>query len=155
MQDRLARLVKKALDAFARRTPTEMAHLTASRYQLAQPTITDYYSPMQAFDSRPPPLRIDEFGVIRLGTTRVSLESVVAAFDRGATAEEIVESFPVLDLATVYAVLAYVLTERVNVDEYLSQRQENVDKLRAEAEQRFPAQGMRARLLARREGTTH
>ena len=98
----------------------------------------------------PPRLREDEHGVIRVGHTRVSLESVVASFDRGASAEEIVESFPSLDLATVYGTLAYVLTERSAVDEYLSRRKEELEELRAEAERRFPAAELRARLLSRR-----
>jgi uncharacterized protein (DUF433 family) len=103
-----------------------------------------------AFDSRPPPLSQDENGVLRVGGTRVSLESVVLAFDRGASAEEIVDSFSTLDLASVYATLAYVLTHRRFVDEYLAHRQAQVEAEREEAERRFPAEGLRARLLARR-----
>lgn len=108
---------------------------------------------MHAFASRPPPLQTDAHGVVRVGHTRVSLESVVVAFDRGASAEEIVESFPSLDLATVYATLAYVLTERASVDAYLESRRELVDELRSEAEKKFPAVGLRARLLSRRQGS--
>ncbi len=100
--------------------------------------------------AQPPPLLEDEHGVIGVGGTRVSLESVVIAFDRGASAEEIVESLPTLGLATVYSSLAFVLNSRSIVDEYLLRRRAQVDELRAEAERRFPAQGLRARLLARR-----
>lgn len=107
---------------------------------------------MQAFEPAPPPLREDEYGVLRVGGTRVSLESVVTAFDRGASAEEIVESFPTLDLATVYATLAFILTYRDRVDDYLSQRADDVTRLREEVERRFPVTGLRARLLARRQG---
>jgi Fe2+ or Zn2+ uptake regulation protein len=82
----------------------------------------------------------------------VSLESLVVAFDRGASAEEILESFPTLDLATVYAALAFVLSNRSFVDEYLALRKARVDEIRAEVERRFPAEGLRARLLARRRG---
>lgn len=106
---------------------------------------------MHAFASRPPPLRTDAHGVVRVGGTRVSLESVVVAFDRGASAEEIVESFPSLDLATVYATLAYVLNERASVNAYLESQRERVDELRADAERRFPSVGLRARLLSRRQ----
>lgn len=105
---------------------------------------------MQAFAPQPPPLLEDEHGVIRVGGTRVSLESVVIAFDRGASAEEIVESFPTLGLAAVYSTLAFVLNSRSIVDEYLLRRKAQVDELRAETERRFPAQGLRARLLSRR-----
>ena len=88
--------------------------------------------------------------MIRVGNTRVSLESVVTAFDRGASAEEILDCFPTLDLATVYATLAYVLSDRRRVDEYLDERETTIAELREEAEKRFPPKGLRARLLARR-----
>ena len=39
--------------------------------------------------SRPVPLSLDGDGVARIGGTRVTLETVVDAFNRGATAEEI------------------------------------------------------------------
>lgn len=48
----------------------------------------------------PPPLRTDADGVVRIGGTRVPLETVVSAFDRGA-AEEIVLRFPTLQLSDV------------------------------------------------------
>jgi uncharacterized protein (DUF433 family) len=107
---------------------------------------------MQAFDAPPPPLCEDQNGVLRVGGTGVSLESVVLAFDRGASAEEIVDSYPTLTLASAYATLAYVLTHREMVDEYISRRREAVSALQAEAERRFPSEGLRARLLSRRGG---
>jgi uncharacterized protein (DUF433 family) len=104
---------------------------------------------MQAFDVRSPPLVVHN-EVIRVQGTRVSLDSMVYAFDRGASPEEIVESYPTVDLATVYATLAYVLQNRDEVDRYLQRRKADADRLRAEVEQRFPQEGLRARLLARR-----
>ncbi len=74
------------------------------------------------------------------------------AFDRGASAEEIVESFPALDLPMVYATLAYVLVDRADVDDYLLRRREELERLRAEAEKRFPSDALRTKLLARRQG---
>jgi uncharacterized protein (DUF433 family) len=109
---------------------------------------------MRAFDAQPPPLQTDEHGVVRVSNTRVSLESVVVAFDRGASAEEIVESFPALDLASVYATLAYVLSNRTRVDEYLSRRKATVAELAVDAERRFPSAGLSDRLLARRRSST-
>ncbi|MEK6322899.1 MAG: DUF433 domain-containing protein [Acidobacteriota bacterium] len=52
------------------------------------------------------PLTTTEFGTIRVGRSRVSLDSVVRHFKLGATAERIAESFPSLDLADIYAVIA-------------------------------------------------
>ena len=42
----------------------------------------------------PLPLQIDEDGVARVGETRVTLDTIVAAFADGATTEEIVRSIP-------------------------------------------------------------
>ena len=40
---------------------------------------------------------------------------------------------------------------RAQVDEYLANREKGADKLQKEMERRFPPEGLRARLLARRE----
>lgn len=106
---------------------------------------------MQALDAPRAPLSEDEHGVIRVGGTRVSLESVVTAFDHGASAEEIVERYPTLALQAVYATISYVLANRAAVDAYLGRRRDEVEALRREAEERFPAKGLRAQLMARRE----
>jgi len=44
------------------------------------------------------PMAKDPHGVYRVGGTRVTLDLVVHAFNRGATAEEIVQMFPSLEL---------------------------------------------------------
>ena len=56
-----------------------------------------------------PPLRREDSGAIRVGQTRVLLELVVHAFQDGATPEAIVQGYPTLSLAEVYAVIAYAL----------------------------------------------
>ena len=107
---------------------------------------------MQAFEARPPPLNEDADGVLRVAGTRVTLDSVAIAFDLGATAEEIVHKYPSLDLTSVYEVIAYVLRHRESIDAYLTTRQQKAAEVRAEIEKRFPPDGIRARLLARRDG---
>jgi uncharacterized protein (DUF433 family) len=47
----------------------------------------------------------------------------------GASAEEIVGRFPTLDLAAVYAAIAYVLAQRGEVDAYVATRQGICEKL--------------------------
>ena len=106
---------------------------------------------VQAFEARPPPLREDADGVLRVGGTRVTLDSVVVAFDLGATAEEILQRYPSLDVASVYEVIAYVLRHRSAVDEYLAGRLRLASGVQAEIEARFPPRGIRARLLACRD----
>lgn len=98
----------------------------------------------------PVPLIADANGVIRVGKTRVTLDTVVTAFLDGATAEEIVEQYPSLLLSDVYSVIGYYLRHKIEVDAYLSERQARADEVRQEAEKRFNPIGIRERLLARR-----
>jgi uncharacterized protein (DUF433 family) len=98
---------------------------------------------------QPTPLVTGEDGVIRVAGTRVTLDTIAHAFDRGATAEEIVQQYPALPLADVYTVLGYLLRHEVEVAAYLNARAEQRRAVREENERRFPAQGIRARLLGR------
>jgi uncharacterized protein (DUF433 family)/predicted HTH domain antitoxin len=98
------------------------------------------------------PLEPDVDGVIRIGGTRVALDTVVAAFRTGATAEEIVYQYPSLELADVYAALAYYLQHRSQVETYLRKRKEKRDEIRSENEARFDPHGIRDRLMSRRAG---
>jgi uncharacterized protein (DUF433 family) len=105
---------------------------------------------MQAFEAAPPPLALGEDGVIRVAGTRVQIETVVAAFDAGATAEEIVQQYPALDLRSTYAVISYVLENRAAVDSYMAKREQVSAEVRHGIESRQPPDDIRARLLARR-----
>lgn len=96
------------------------------------------------------PIRSDADGVIRVGGTRVTLDTVVAAFDVGATAEEIVQQYRSLTSADVYSVIAYYLRHQSEVRAYLAQRQRQAVQVREENERRFDSIGVRERLLARR-----
>ena len=108
-----------------------------------------------ALSIEPLPLRTDPHGVIRVGSTRVPLDTVVEAFLEGFTAEEISQQYPVLDLADVYAVLSYYLRHRQAVEAYLAERQQRAAEIRARLEARSPQTGLRALLLARRAGRPH
>ena len=96
------------------------------------------------------PLAVDADGVIRIGKTRVTLDTVIAAFADGATAEEIVQQYPSLHLADVYSVIGYYLRHTAEVDAYLQQRRVQQDTVRQQNEGRFDPHGVRERLLARR-----
>src|SRR5437762_10753710 len=95
------------------------------------------------------PLREDADGVIRIGRTRVTLDVLIDAFNQGATAEEIVQQYPALDLADVYAVIGYYLRHRDPVNRYLEKRQVEASRIRKDTEKRFSPHGIRERLLAR------
>jgi uncharacterized protein (DUF433 family) len=101
--------------------------------------------------AQPLPLRIDADQVVRVAGTRVTLDTVVAAFLEGATAEEIVRQYPSLDLADVYAIIGYYLRRRDEVEDYLRQRKEAARQVRQQNETRFEPTGVRARLLSRRQ----
>jgi uncharacterized protein (DUF433 family) len=100
--------------------------------------------------TQPLPLSEDADGVIRIGGTRVTLDTVVATFNEGASAEDIVSRYPALDLADVYAVIAYYLRHGDEVQTYLQRRREEAAVVRIENERRFDPNGVRDRLLRRR-----
>jgi len=104
--------------------------------------------PLDAYE---PPLRTNADGVILVGNTRVPLETVVIVFQRGATPEEIVQQYPTLSLPDVYLVIAYYLQHRTEVDAYIDEQRAESARVRAENEARFDPNGIRARLLARRQ----
>jgi uncharacterized protein (DUF433 family) len=95
------------------------------------------------------PLEKDDDGMIRVGGTRVTLQTIIYAFRRGDSPEQMVDSFPVLRLADVYAVLAYYLNHRDDMDAYMREQELRADTIRQENETRFPSAGLRERLLAR------
>jgi uncharacterized protein (DUF433 family) len=98
------------------------------------------------------PLEANADGVVRLGRTRVTLDTVVAVFNQGATAEEIVYRFPSLKLADVYATIAFYLNHQQEVETYLQQRQQQSQEIRKMNQAKFDPQGLRDRLLARKTG---
>jgi uncharacterized protein (DUF433 family) len=96
------------------------------------------------------PLRVDADGVIRVSGTRVTLDTVVAAFREGATAEAIAEQYPSLSLAEVYTAVGYYLRHQAELDAYLQRRRQQAAQVRQANETRFSPIGVRDRLLARR-----
>lgn len=96
------------------------------------------------------PLTTTADGVVVVTGTRVSLDLIVAAFMSGATAEEIAQQYPTVQLADVYAAITYYLRHRDDVDAYLGRRSQQREQVRAENERRFDPQGIRDRLVARR-----
>jgi uncharacterized protein (DUF433 family) len=96
------------------------------------------------------PIETDADGVIRVAGTRVTLDTLVEAFNEGATAEEITQQYPSLELGDVYAVIGYYLHNRDEVEKYLEHRRVEAVRVRRENEARFDPEGIRDRLLARR-----
>ena len=95
------------------------------------------------------PFQIDANGVACVGGTRVTLDTVIAAFSGGATAEEIAQQYPSLGLSDVYYVIGYYLRRSSEVEAYLQQRKDQAGVVRKQNESRFDPEGIRDRLLAR------
>jgi uncharacterized protein (DUF433 family) len=99
--------------------------------------------------AEPAPLETNADGVVRVGKTRVTLDTVVSVFKQGLTAEEIVYRYPSLKLADVYATIGFYLNHQQEVEAYLQQRQQQAQEIRKMNQARFDGQGLRDRLLAR------
>ncbi len=65
--------------------------------------------------------------------TRISLDSIVYAFRRGAAPETIRRSFPLLTLEEVYGAITFYLAREQEIDEHLRQSEL---KFESEAQQR-------------------
>lgn len=99
--------------------------------------------------SEPSVLQMDNTGTIRVGSTRVTLDTLAAAFAAGATPEQFAQDYPAVELTDVYAALGYYLRHKAELDGYLAGRQSAADVRRGESPQLYPS-GIRDRLIARR-----
>ena len=101
--------------------------------------------------AEPISLVINNDEIVRIGRARVTLDTILAAFHDGATAEVIVQQYPSLQLADVYAVICYYLLHQREVEAYLGEGQQHSATVRQENDARFDPRGVRGRLLARRK----
>jgi len=106
----------------------------------------------------PEPLTSDAFpletgadGVVRVRGTRVTLDTMLSAFNEGATAEEIVQQYPSLSLADAYQAIGYCLRHPDLVAGYLNKRNALAEETRETNESRWRPEGVRTRLLERRQ----
>ena len=104
-----------------------------------------------AIEPEPVPLVRDQAGRLMVPGTRISLDVLVADFKRGKTPESIHEAYETVSLADVYAIFAYYLRHRAEVDSYLSEQEHEGTAIRAWIESSDPPEGLRAKLLARLE----
>ena len=104
-----------------------------------------------SFAAEPCPLKYDKDGVIRVGNTRVTLDLVIDAFSDGATAEENCTSISLFKLADVYQVIGYYLRHSDEINRYLHKRAIAANEARKNNESLFDPQGIRSRLMSRRD----
>jgi uncharacterized protein (DUF433 family) len=106
----------------------------------------------QPIQADPVPLRADEGGVLRVGDSRITLDTLVHEYESGADPEGIVNAYPTLRLAGVYSVITFYLNHQDEVNVYLRQREKEAAELRRQIESRQPGRTeLRAKLLARRD----
>lgn len=101
------------------------------------------------FQVSAPPFRWDEVGGIRMGQSRVTLDSLLAAYHNGSTPEEIAVQYSGLRLEDIYAAIAYYLSHRQEIDQYLEQRGAKAQQLRNKLIQKHNLTKLRQRLLDR------
>jgi uncharacterized protein (DUF433 family) len=95
------------------------------------------------------PFAMSADGVIRVSGTRVTLETLVAAFREGASPEEIAQQYPSLPLGDIYEVIGYCLRHPEEIEPYLAASAAKAAENRAAVEARSNPVGIRERLLAR------
>jgi len=77
-------------------------------------------------------------GAYWVADTRVSLDSVVYAFLRGAAPESIAQSFPVLSLEEVYGAIAFYLANHTELDAMLASNDREFELLRKQTRKANP-----------------
>mgnify|MGYP003624064142 CR=1 FL=1 len=80
-------------------------------------------------------VRTDEHGAMRVGHTRVLLESVIYPFQEGQSPEMIRQQYPALNLEEVYGAITFYLANRESVSHYLERQEKLWEELRQKAEQ--------------------
>jgi uncharacterized protein (DUF433 family) len=83
--------------------------------------------------------------------SRVSLDSVVAAYWRGQPPESILRSYPLLALAQIYGAIAFYLSNQAEIDLYLDEWSVRTAEQRLEAGHAHPQ--LHAELQAARRET--
>src|SRR4051794_16129433 len=81
-------------------------------------------------------VRLDPDGVMRVGTTRVTLDSIIASFEQGHSAESIQQQYPAPSLEEIYGAITYYLAHREEVEDYLRRQGQIWELWRAKAADR-------------------
>ena len=89
---------------------------------------------------------------VKIGGTRVTLNTVINVFKNGSTCEHIVYQFPVLKLADVYSTISYYLNNQEIVESYLHERQLVAAKIEQDIRSHFDIRDIRELLSNCRNG---
>ena len=88
--------------------------------------------------------------MIRVSGKRVTLDSILSAFNEGATPEGIAQHYPTAPLADIHHLIGYCLRHTTEMEEYLRGRPRESQEVPRQNEARWKPGGVRQRLLARR-----
>ena len=99
---------------------------------------------------QPIPITVNDRGVWRVKGSRVTVESVIRCYLKGATPEQIQDDFPTISLAAIYEVIGYYLNHMEEVDHYLTQQQADAEKLREEWSLESKVRNLRTKIRAAR-----
>lgn len=83
------------------------------------------------------PLRTDEQGAICINGTRITLDTVIARYHQGDSPEAIHEGFSAIAVNDIYAIIAYYLAHRDELDVYLKRRDEEAEHIRQAIEAKY------------------
>ena len=97
----------------------------------------------------PPPLVQWEDGSIRIAGTRMRFNIIITAYKLGKTPEQLTQSFPDLSLEKAYALIAYYLAHRPEVDAWLEQIDREAREAASRYEARWPNTEAKERIKAR------
>ncbi|NEO58920.1 MAG: DUF433 domain-containing protein [Moorea sp. SIO4G2] len=87
--------------------------------------------------------------VLSLGNSRVLLETVIRAFQDGASPESIVHRYSTLSLSDVYNTIGYYLRHQDAVETYLNQREQLAESVQQRLSSIQPdLSSIRTRLLS-------
>jgi uncharacterized protein (DUF433 family) len=117
--------------------------------------VYNHYAMVELEKTMTVPLTQWEDGSIRVIGSRVPIDAILYHYSLGSTPEQIAWKFQGLRVAEIYAVIAYYLTNREQIDQYLQEReaveQEYWRKLEADPEYQQNRREFREKLKARWE----
>jgi uncharacterized protein (DUF433 family) len=92
-------------------------------------------------------VRVDEHGAMRIGNSRVMLDSIVAGFEQGHSPDTLQQHYPALSLEEVYGAITYYLAHTDEVHAYLKRQDELWEAWRAKSASRSSPVAERLRAL--------
>lgn len=77
-------------------------------------------------------------GNLYVGPSRVTLDSIIVAWQMGQTPEAIHDDFPTVPLSDIYGAIAYYLEHQIELDRWLREGEEQYEARRAAAQAADP-----------------